>query len=115
MELKLHGDAKKAQSKREGRYILQTDPVNEKPCWFQEAGQQAIWNVNGQWKFGPKESLGRDWSGIYSTDDVEHPLQALNWKYFKNGVWHESKNIDVSKYGNSAIGGKTGKTAVLLR
>lgn len=99
MELKLHGDAKEAQLSREGRYSLQTDPVNEKPCWFQETGGNAIWYAVKQWKIGLKKDLGKDMSGILSPDDVEHPLQALTWKYYRGG-WHESKNIDVSKFGN---------------
>ena len=100
MLVTLHGDAKEAQSKLEGHYFLQTDPVNEKPCWFNEGGT-AIWYHKKHgccWRIGYKENLGDTSCGIRSPDDVEDPLQALTWKYSDYG-WHESKDIFVTKSG----------------
>ena len=103
MHVTLYGDAKKAQSSREGLYFLQTDPVNKKPCWFQENGGNAIWNDgDGWWIIGPKKGLGEDTCGIYSADDVEDPHQALTWNYSNSVNWIdyiESKDIFVSRTG----------------
>ena len=85
MLVTLHGDVKERHSDKEGYYILQTDLVNEKPCWFQEDGGNAVWGKNGhttKWYIGPKEDLGEDMAGISSPDDVENPHQALTWKYW---------------------------------
>ena len=106
MSVTLQGEAKKHQSKREGHYILQTDPVNEKPSWIQENGVNAIWydKENGDWSIGPKTDLGGTVAAIYSPDDVGDPLQALTWKYWSpdswNNGWHESKDIVLSRSGN---------------
>ena len=101
MLVTLHGDVKEHYSEKEGYYFLQTDPVNEKPCWSNEGGT-AIWyhKEHGYcWWIGAKEDLGGSpSSGIFSPDDVEDPLQALTWKYSDNG-WHESKDIFVTKSG----------------
>ena len=99
MLVTLHGDVKEHYSEKEGYYFLQTDPVNEKPCWFNE--KNAIW-YNKNWTIGYKTYLGSNTSAIYSPDDVEDPLQALTWKYVSNvdNDWHESKDILVTKPGN---------------
>ena len=101
MLVTLHGDAKEARSKLEGHYILQTDPVNKKPWWFNER-ETAIWwyKEGGKWFIGAKGDLG-DWgtNGIFSEDDVEDPLQALTWEYY-NGGFIKSKDILVTRTGN---------------
>ena len=101
MLVTLHGDAKERHSDKEGHYILQTDPVNEKPCWFNEGGQ-AIWydKKNGDWNIGDKKNLGSTTCSIHSSDDVEDPLQALTWKYWNGNEFIESKNILVTRLGN---------------
>ena len=103
MSVTLRGKANKHQSKKEGHYILQTDPVNEKPSWIQENGRYAIWrDKNGLWGVGDKENLGGTKVGIYSPDKVEDPCQAFTWKYFDK-EWHESKDIVVARSGNIYI------------
>ena len=100
MLVTLHGDAKEAKSNLEGHYILQTDPVNEKPCWFHEGGH-AIWAREvGGWRIGPKENLGNYTCEICSQDDVEDPLQALTWEYYGSNDWIKSKDILITTAGN---------------
>ena len=102
MLVTLHGNAKKAQSSKEGYYFLQTDLVNEKPCWFHKGGL-AIWadkDASATWRIGEKIDLGKNISGIKSKDEVEDPLQVLTWHYYKGDGWHESKDILVTKPGN---------------
>ena len=108
MHVILHADAKKAQSGREGWdpegfYTLQTDCVDKKPCWYQENGLNSgsvIWKKDGLWLIGTKKNLGSKTCWIYSPDDVENPLQALNWKYWNGDKWIESSDIVVSGTGN---------------
>ena len=86
-----------------GFYILQTDCVDKKPCWYQENGENSgsvIWKKDGLWIIGPKKYLGSNKGQIYSPDDVENPLQALNWKYLNGDKWIESRDIVVSGTGN---------------
>ena len=103
MHVTLHGDAKKAQPRKEGYYILQTDLVNERPCWFEENGGNAIWHrKDGYWNIGTKGDLRRNSLGdIISSDDVEDPSVVLNWKYYKRGDgFIKSKDILVTRPGN---------------
>ena len=103
MLVTLYGDAKKAQSGREGFYILQTDCVDKKPCWYQENGENSgsvIWKKDGLWIIGPKKYLGSKKGQIYSPDDVENPLQALTWKYWSGNDRIKSKEILVTRPGN---------------
>ena len=99
MLVTLHGDAKEVQYHLEGHYILQPNPVNKKPWWFKK-GDHAIWaSPSGLWTIGQKKNLGSTTCFIHSKDVLEDPLQALTWKYTKD-VWHESKDILVTKPGN---------------
>ena len=102
MLVTLHGDVKGRHSKLEGHYILQTDPVNEKPCWVNEGGT-AIWyhkHKTGYWRIEHIKNLGTVISGICSPDDVEDPLQALTWEYYDGDYFIESKDILVTRPGN---------------
>ena len=112
MHVALHGDAKKAQPSKEGYYILQTDLVNERPCWgnypcwFQENGGNAIWRTKDRfWNIGTKGDLRSNSLGdIISSDDVEDPFEARTWKYYKRGDgFIISKYILVTKPGNKYI------------
>ena len=101
MLVTLHGDVKEHYSEKEGYYFLQTDPVNEKPCWFNEGGTAIWWDKEQQyWWIAAKKNLG-GWgtSGILSRDDVEDPLQALTWEYYNAG-FIKSKDILVTRPGN---------------
>ena len=103
MHVALHGNAKKAQSSKEGYYILQTDLVNERPCWFQKNGGHAIWHgKKGYWNIGTKGDLRSNTLGdIISFNDVEDPSKALTWKYYKRGDgFIKLKDIVVTKPGN---------------
>ena len=105
MHVTLHGDAKKAQPRKEGYYILQTDLVNGRPCWFQDSSfGNAIWRrKNGFWNIGNKEELRSNSPGdIFSSDDVEDPSEALTWKYWADG-YIKSKDILVTRPGNIYI------------
>ena len=102
MRVTLHGDAKKAHSSKEGYYILQNDLVNERPCWFQENGGNAIWRrKHGWWNIGAKGDLRSNRFGdIYSRDYVKDPFQVLTWRYYHNGTFSQSKDIIVTRSGN---------------
>ena len=95
-----------AQSSKEGYYILQSVLVNERPCWFQENGGNAIWRrKNGFWNIGTKGDLRSNALGdIISSDDVEDPPEALTWEYYKRGDgFIKSKDILVTTPGNIYI------------
>ena len=107
MNVTLHSNAKKSvHSSKEGYYIPQTDHVNKKPCWIQENGGNAIWwhisKKKGFWIIGTEEKLGGWVSGIYSTDDVEDPTQALTWNYWSDDwkLIDNDNDIFVTKSGN---------------
>ena len=98
MLVTLYGDAKEAKSYLEGHYILQTDPVNKKPCWFND--KNAIWAGKSRgWMIGLKKNLGSGGCGIGSPDNVEDPLQALTWKYLNGDDWIKSKDILITRAG----------------
>ena len=105
LHVALHGDAKKAQPSKEGYYILQTDLVNERPCWFQENGENAIWHRNsGIWYIGSKGDLRSNRVGdIYSSHYVKDPFQVPTWRYYHNGAFSQSKDIIVTRSGNTYI------------
>ena len=100
MLVTLYSDAKEAQSEKEGYYFLQTDPVNEKPCWFNEGGY-AIWaNKAGGWEIGNKRRLGSNLRDLFSKDVVEDPLQSVTWQYWNGDTFIKSKDILVTRTGN---------------
>ena len=79
--------ANDAQWSRKGIYILGPNKVNGKHYWIQEGGwlwggSNALWYVpSGLWMIGPKDNLGEEMAGIYSSDGSAGPLEAKTWFY----------------------------------
>ena len=90
--------ANDAQWSRKGIYILGPNKVNGKHYWIQECGWLWLWSnalwfsPNGNWLIGPKDSLGKAWGGIASSDGSTGPLEAKIWVYLSA----ENKWIDGS-------------------
>ena len=95
----MSGDAKEAQSSKEGIYTLSLDTVNGKSYWMQEEGTSAIWfdKKYGNWKIGSKDNLGTSASGLYSNANVDQPQEAKTWNYWVSGseTWIESNETEV--------------------
>ena len=88
--VRLKGDAKYAQSTREGIYNLAPNPINGKPHWIQDTKRNAIWyNIDfGVWNIGLLKNLGSIKTGIVSLDSTNNgPFEASNWAYVKNSKW----------------------------
>ena len=87
----MKGDAKYAQSTREGAYILTSNLINGKPHWIQNSKRNAIWyNIDfGVWNIGLLKNLGSIKTGIVSLDSTNNtsPIEATTWAYVKNGKW----------------------------
>ena len=42
-----------------------------------------MWYVpSGLWMIGPKDNLGEEMAGIYSSDGSAGPLEAIAWRYY---------------------------------
>ena len=103
--IKLSGDAKDAQSSKEGIYTLSLDTVNGKSYWIQEEGTSAIWfdKKYGNWKIGSKDNLGTSASGLYSNGNVNKPQDATIWNYYitDNKTWIKANENEV--YAGSTV------------
>ena len=97
--IKLSGDAKEAQSSKEGIYTLSLDTVNGKSYWMQEEGTSAIWfdKKYGNWKIGSKDNLGTSASGLYSNFNLNKPQDVIFWSYYitDNNTWIEANENEV--------------------
>ena len=86
MIVTLKGEAKDAQSGREGIYILGPNLVNGKSHWLQNSGTNAIWYTKETrgWHITDQVHLGNERAGIFSSEDVAGPQEATTWKYYKS-------------------------------
>ena len=97
----MSGDAKEAQSSKEGIYTLSLDTVNGKSYWMQEEGTSAIWfdKKYGNWKIGSKDNLGTSASGLYSSRkrNVKKPQDETIWNYYNtdNKTWIQANGNEV--------------------
>ena len=95
----MSGDAKEAQSSKEGIYTLSLDTVNGKSYWMQEEGTSAIWfdKKYGNWKIGSKDNLGTSASGLYSNFNLNKPQDVIFWSYYitDNNTWIEANENEV--------------------
>ena len=98
----------------EGTYILGSNLLNGKPFWLQTTGTQAIWydKVWKNWKIGEKSYLGSARGANFltskGTGETAEPHEVSTWKYFSNGAWIASTDINIF-----SSNGK-GKTFLLL-
>ena len=100
LKVTLKGEAKVAQSSREGIYVLGPDLVNGKSHWLQDPGSNSIWydDKNGNWKIATENYLGSGYASIRSSDDVTGPQVATTWKYYYNKKWIASDDILVDTF-----------------
>ena len=90
----LKGQSKDAQSSLAGIYVLEPNPINDKPHWLQNSGSEAIWYNKyikdiGIWAIG---------SRIISFDDVSSPQEATTWQYFDGKDFVVSDDIMVDTF-----------------
>ena len=99
MKLILNGDAKNKQGSKQGIYILREKVINSYPYWEQQNGSNAMWFIGRyrQWLIGPKNLLGKDWSGIRGPQGIDlSPTSIINgWKYYENGVWKDAVSSEI--------------------
>ena len=96
----LNNEAKEAQGKFAGNYILAPNMVNEKKHWLQQGGRSTMWYCEiGVWAIGlqthntNKPNIGTCTNiGIYARSDSTGPETATGWKYHKDGSFHEPSN-----------------------
>merc|ERR1712226_330372 len=82
--LRLKGSAFASQGSLAGRYTKAgTSGYPPKPYWTN--GDWALWAISGQWRFGPKNKIGKDVQNLLSiewgTFSVACPVNA-SWKYY---------------------------------
>ena len=96
----LKGEAKDAQSSREGIYILGPNLVNGKSHWLQNSGTNAIWYTKDKrhWHIADQVHLGNDRAGIFSSEELAGPQEATTWKYYNGDKWIISDDILVDTY-----------------
>ena len=98
------GAANRAQSSREGIYILQPDDVNGKEHWLQQDSLDgrlnAIWfdKEFPGWNIGLIKNLGSSNSALYS-DNSTGPLEATTWKYLSGPTWVEATDLIIVSAG----------------
>ena len=95
LNITLDGDAKLAQSHREGHYTLASTAVNGKKTWIHDQGSNVIWYDKelNNWKIGTKKNLGTTTCSLYSTNDTRGPEEAITWKYWNDYEWISTSNI----------------------
>ena len=97
LNVKLDGDAKLAQTGKEGYYTLNSILVNGRRNWIQYQGSNAIWydDYHKTWNIGVKQNLGTSSCSIYSTNDAAIPEEATTWMVLNidNGSWTTTTKV----------------------
>ena len=91
LRVHLQNNAKEAQWKREGTYLLETK-VNGQPSWTSKSCSCGIWYLPDirRWMIGPLKFIGSDQGGIESKDlgnKLEYPENIVDWNYHTEYGW----------------------------